>query len=99
MQKKRLGILGSGFLSEVVVNAWKQGLLEDYELVGVMGRNQNTTEEMAKSAGCTACSTVEELLQCKPDYVAEAASVQSVKAYAEAILSAGSSLAVFLIFS
>lgn len=48
MNKKRLGILGSGYLSGIVVDAWKQGLLEDYEIVGVMGRTPETVSEMAK---------------------------------------------------
>ena len=42
MNKKRLGILGSGYLSGIVVDAWKQGLLGDYEIVGVMGRTPET---------------------------------------------------------
>ena len=94
MEKKRLGILGSGFLSGIVVGAWKQGLLPEYEIVGVLGRNQATAEELAGKAGCRACGTLEELLSQKPDYVAEAASVQLVKESAEAILAAGAGLAV-----
>ena len=30
---KRLGIVGCGFLGNIIANAWKQGLLEEYELV------------------------------------------------------------------
>ena len=89
MNKKRLGILGSGYLSGIVVDAWKQGLLEDYEIVGVMGRTPETVSEMAKKAGCVACLTLDELLAQKPDYIAEAAS--------EKILSSGSSLIVLSI--
>ena len=97
MNKKRLGILGSGYLSGIVVDAWKQGLLEDYEIVGVMGRTPETVSEMAKKAGCAACLTLDELLAQKPDYIAEAASVQMVKDSAEKILSSGSSLIVLSI--
>ena len=71
MNKKRLGILGSGYLSGIVVDAWKQGLLEDYEIVGVMGRTPETVSEMAKKAGCVACLTLDELLAQKPDYIAD----------------------------
>ena len=97
MNKKRLGILGSGYLSGIVVDAWKQGLLEDYEIVGVMGRTPETVSEMAKKAGCVACLTLDELLAQKPDYIAEAASVQMVKDSAEKILSSGSSMIVLSI--
>ena len=33
--KTKFGIVGCGFLGNIVANAWKNGLLEDYELVGV----------------------------------------------------------------
>ena len=92
MGKLRLGILGSGYLAEIVVNAWKEGLLEEYELIGVMGRNEETTARLAEKGGCEAFKSTEELLAQKPDYVAEAASVQLVRESAEKILSAGCSL-------
>ncbi len=97
MSKKKLGILGSGFLSGIVVNAWKDGLLEDYEIVGVLGRNEKTAGELADIAGCRSCADLDELLAQKPDYIAEAASVQMVKDSAEKILAAGSSLIVLSI--
>ena len=97
MNKKRLGILGSGYLSGIVVDAWKQGLLEDYEIVGVMGRTPETVNAMAEKAGCPACFTLDELLAQKPEYIAEAASGQMVKDSAEKILSSGSSLIVLSI--
>ena len=33
--KTKFGIVGCGFLGNIVADAWKKGLLEDYELVGV----------------------------------------------------------------
>ena len=33
--KTKFGIVGCGFLGNIVANAWKNGLLPDYELVGV----------------------------------------------------------------
>lgn len=48
-----------------------------------MGRTPETVSEMAKKAGCVACLTLDELLAQKPDYIAEAASVQMVKDSAE----------------
>lgn len=94
MGKLRLGILGTGFLSEIVADAWKNGLLEDYELVGVMGRNQKTAAALAGRMGCAACGSVAELLALKPDYIAEAASVELVKDSAIKILSSGCSMVV-----
>ena len=52
---------------------------------------------MAEEAGCAACASVEELLALKPDYIAEAASVQAVKDMAEKVLSSGCNLVVLSI--
>lgn len=97
MGKKRLGILGSGYLSGIVVKAWKEGFLDEYEIVGVLGRNPQTTATLAQLADCPACDSLEELLAQKPDYITEAASVQMVKDSAEKILSSGSSFVVLSI--
>lgn len=93
----RLGILGNGYLAGIIVEAVKKGMLPDYELVGILGRSEEKTRALAKQAGCEACFTIDELLAVKPDIVAEAASVASVKDYAEQILSAGASMAVLSI--
>lgn len=97
MEKLKLGIIGVGFLGNIIVDAYLRGDLEEYELVGVYGRNTDRTADMAEKAGCKACSSVEELLELKPDYVAEAASVPAVRDMAEKVLSAGASLVVLSI--
>lgn len=97
MGKLKLGILGTGFLGGVVADAWKNGYLPEYELVGVYGRNKERTENLAGRVGCQACESVDELLALKPDYVAEAASVQSVKDFAEKISEAGAGFVVLSI--
>lgn len=93
----RLAILGNGFLAGIIVEAAKKGMLPDYELVGILGRSEEKTRALAKEAGCAACFTIEELLEKKPDYVAEAASVVAVKDYALQILSGGVSMVVLSI--
>ena len=93
----RLAILGNGFLAGIIVEAAQKGMLPDYEFVGILGRSEEKTKALAGKAGCAACFTIEELLARKPDIVAEAASVASVKDYAEQILSAGASMAVLSI--
>lgn len=35
--KTKFGIIGCGFLGRIVAQAWKDGLLPDYELAGVPG--------------------------------------------------------------
>ena len=42
--KTKLGIVGCGFLGNIVADAWKNGLLPDYELVGVTSRTRASAE-------------------------------------------------------
>ena len=43
--KTKFGIVGCGFLGNIVADAWKKGLLEDYELVGVTSRTFASAEK------------------------------------------------------
>lgn len=54
---KRLGIVGCGFLGNIIANAWKQGLLEEYELVGVTSRSWESAEKTAQNTGVRAAVT------------------------------------------
>lgn len=96
MKKLKLALVGCGYLSEIVAGALDR-YLPEYELVGVLGRNFEKTEAFAKKYNCKACSSIEELLFLKPDYTAEAASVESVKNYGEKILKGGSNFVVLSI--
>ena len=49
--KTKFGIVGCGFLGNIVAGAWKKGLLEDYELVGVTSRTFASAEKTAASVG------------------------------------------------
>ena len=97
MKKRKLGLLGSGFLSGIIAEAMHNGLLPEYELVGIAGRNPVTTQEMAHKYGCKACLSSDELLSLRPDYIAEAASGAAVREIAVKALSAGSNLIVLSI--
>ena len=94
---KRLGIVGCGFLGNIIADAWKQGLLPDYELVGVTSRTWESVQKTAEKTGIRACKNVDELLALKPDYVAEAASVKTVREIGEKVLKSGSDLIVLSI--
>jgi aspartate dehydrogenase len=94
MKKLKLGIVGCGFLGTIVADAWRNGLLEDYEIVGCTSRSRESAETLAESAGCIACSNLEELLTLAPDYVVEAASSAAMKDITEKVLRNGSNLIV-----
>ena len=78
--KTKFGIVGCGFLGNIVADAWEKGLLEDYELVGVTSRTFASAEKTAASVGCAACADVDALLALEPEYIVEAASVEAVRA-------------------
>ncbi len=94
---KRLGILGNGFLAGIVARAWRDGLLPDYELVGIAGRTADKTEALCREVGCSACGSLTELLEHQCDVVAECASVQAVRDGALPTLESGADLVVLSI--
>lgn len=95
--KTKFGIVGCGFLGNIVADAYTMGLLPDYELVGVTSRSLSSAQKTAQAVGCKVCESVEELLALKPEYVVETASVQSVRDMAEDVLRSGANLVVISI--
>ncbi|HCW54111.1 MAG TPA: aspartate dehydrogenase [Clostridium sp.] len=97
MKKLKLALIGCGKLNEIVAEAKKNGYLQQYEIVAVLGRDKERAKKFAEKYGCAACETIEELIEFKPEYVAEAASIQAVYDYGEKVLSAGANLVVLSI--
>ena len=97
MERKKLALVGCGFLGNIIAQAYADGLLADYELVGVTSRTFASAEKTARLTGSKACRDLEELLALRPDYVAEAASGQTVKDIAVEVLSHGANLVVLSI--
>ena len=95
--KTKLGIVGCGFLGNIVADAWKNGLLPDYELVGVTSRTRASAEATAAKTGCAVCDTVDALLALEPEYIVEAASVEAVRAMALPVLRRGVNLVILSI--
>lgn len=97
MKKIKLALLGCGYLNEIVANALKDNYLPEYELIGALGRNFERANAFAKRHNCKACTNIDELLDLKPDFIAEAASPQAVREYTETILKGGSNLVILSI--
>lgn len=97
MKKVRLALLGCGYLNEIVANAYHNGHLPEYELVAAFGRNPIKTQLFAERHHIKACHSLEELLELKPDFVAEAASPKAIVTYTEDILKSGANLVVLSI--
>lgn len=92
MMKKTLGIVGTGKLGSIVAKAWRDGFLNDYELIYIAGRDAEKARSLAAEIGAKDSGNVEGLLAARPDYVAEAASIAFLKENAEKILQRGSNL-------
>ena len=97
MKKLKLAIVGCGFLGHIIVDAWRDGLLDEFEFVGCLSRNVESAERLADKASCAACATLDELLALQADYVIEAASPTALKAIAGPVLNQGSNLVVLSI--
>ena len=94
---KKLVIFGCGHLSAIVANAILDGVLPDYELVGVYSRTAAKADHFAKvfqesGRPCKACRSLDELLALKPDILVEAASPAGMKELTIPTLKNGTSI-------
>lgn len=84
---KRAAVIGCGALGTILVTNFAKA--EGWTLTGVMARTRAHAEVLAQKAGCRAATTLEALLEDKPDLVIEIAGIEAAKAYGEAVLEAG----------
>ncbi len=77
--KKKIAIIGCGYLGNIIGNAMKKGLLSDYEFCAAMSRKKEDAEDFCSSFGGKAVENLEELLKEKPNYVIETASVEMAR--------------------
>lgn len=94
---KKLVIVGCGRLADIVVDAVVNGLLPEYKLVGVYSRTAAKAARIADKMQqqgklCVACTSREELLALKPDYLVEAASPAALREWALPALQNGTSI-------
>jgi len=94
---KKLVIVGCGRLAGIVADAIISGLLNEYELVGVYSRTLSKAESIAEKIKlhgktCVVCTTPDDLLALKPDYLVESASPAAMKELALPTLKNGTSI-------
>lgn len=94
---KKLVIVGCGHLAEIVVDAVVNGLLPEYELIGVYSRTVAKAERIVSKMkqygkSCVASNSLQDLLALKPDYLVEAASPAAMKELAIPTLKNGTSI-------
>ena len=93
----KLVIVGCGWLADIVADAVINGLLPEYDLVGVYSRTAASADRLAakmEQAGkpCIACRSLDELLALKPNYLVEAANPAGMKEIVLPVLRNGTSI-------
>lgn len=91
---ERIAIIGSGALAQLVIRNFNDQLSETCQLVGIYGIEQEVVQPLAQQHHCKGYTTLQELLEDKPNYTIEIAAVGACKAYAEEILASGSHLII-----
>lgn len=94
---KKMVIFGCGYLADIVVDALLQGMLKEYDLVGVYSRTAAKAERLANRAeqsgkACKSCTSLEQLLALKPDILVEAATPAAMKELTIPTLKNGTSI-------
>lgn len=94
---KKLVIAGCGRLAEIVADAVINGLLPEYDLIGVYSRTAAKADYLAgkmhrHGKECRACYTPAELFSLKPDFLVETASPTAMKELAIPALKNGTSI-------
>ena len=94
---KKLVIAGCGRLAQIVADAVSNGLLPEYELVGVYSRTLASAERLAAfmrqhGKPCTPCATLDELLGLEPDYLVETTTPAGMREIALPALANGCSV-------
>lgn len=86
MIKRKIAILGCGKLGRIVAQAKVNGLLDDYIITAVYSRTRAKAEELAAMINsaeggnvCKVCENTKELIDSKPHYIAETASIAAMK--------------------
>lgn len=86
---KRIGLYGCGHLNKIVVDCYKKGLLEGYEIVGCYSKTKEHRENMAKNLNVEPCNTYDELLKRDLDYIVEATNPSATKMILEQTIEKG----------
>lgn len=76
---KKLGLYGCGKLNWIVAKSYKMGLLSDYEIVGCYSKTKESVDELSKFLEIEPCYSYDELLNRKPEYIAEATNPKATK--------------------
>lgn len=86
MRKQKIAIIGIGSIGQTIAKEMPHHLRDYYELVGLMKHSPKRIEELEAAFNVPVVTQFSKLLETEPDFVIEAAGVDVVKDYGEAIL-------------
>ena len=89
---KTFAIAGCGHLGKIVCKAYKQGLLEDYRLIGAFSAQKTDAQALIEGTDAKAASSMDEIISLKPDFIVETASIALLKEFAISALEKGISI-------
>ena len=92
MSKKTVALLGCGALGSILAEGLRQRLGDAYTLAGILCSTPARSQAAGNRFSCRGYQNLAELLADRPDYVAEAATGDAVRACGGAILRGGSGL-------
>lgn len=92
MRKYKIVIIGSGALGSIIGEFVAQNLRKEYEILGILSGQIENAKPLAEKLACKTYVSLDEVLEDKPDYIIEAASLDVFKEIAVEILAKGISL-------
>lgn len=99
MTKKKFAIVGCGKLGTIVADAYINGLLKEYQLIGVYSRTKESAELLAENVNsteiedeCLVFESLDEMIYHKPEIIVETASIQAMRDLTIPALSNGISI-------
>ena len=79
---KTFAIAGCGHLGRIVKKAYEDGLLEGYSLTALFSRKTEDALALAEGTGARVARSMDEIIQARPDYIVETASIALLKDFA-----------------
>ncbi len=83
---KKIVLFGSGKLTKIIVDCYKKGLLDGYEIVGCYSKTKEHRDLINKELNVKLIDSFDELINLKPDYLVEATNPSSTKEILEKTL-------------
>jgi aspartate dehydrogenase len=91
----RIGIIGGGVIARLILDEVRQGSLRDLEVVALLGRTlASRGKPLAEACSVPFVTSLDQLVEARPEVVVEAASHDAVRTHAAPLLAAGISVVV-----